>query len=200
MSSNPNRYQTSKPNQTNFETKTNKLRNQTEQTPKAKSNYDTEAIPAIGIVRLAPIDRDPVYEPYRAILRGPLSIWDYGGLIRTPEIACKAFLAWGIIPDRCTCRCGRQMRPIARDNQLGFRWMCSDGCGVKSALEGTFFERSLLCPLSVARLLYHFLVKDKLVYASTSTGLAKTTVVDWYNFFREVLDVIQDQRLPTYWR
>ncbi|CAL8110394.1 unnamed protein product [Orchesella dallaii] len=99
----------------------------------------------------------------------------------------EAFLAWGIIPDRCTCRCGRQMRAVRRKSQLGFRWICGDGCGVKSALEGTFFERSHLCPLSVARLLYHFLVKDKLVYAATSTGLPKKTVVDCSTSFAKSL-------------
>lgn len=148
----------------------------------------------IDTVRRPPAERAQVYQRYIDLLQGDLNVWTFGATITTVDEAWDAWLAWGIIPDSCQCRCGRMMRPNRdHDRGIGFRWECpSNRCPRKSARKGTFFEGAHIDALSAARLLFHFLVKDGLKYAAESAGLPESTAVDWFNFFREVGDVIQD--------
>lgn len=149
---------------------------------------------AVEAIQLPEAEREVLYQKYRDLFRPDMTIWSFSGTIRTKNQALEAWLAWGVIPDFQNCRCGCKMRPHRDESYgLGFVWRCfTKEHPEKCPRRGTFFERAHICPLAAARLMFHFLVKDKLTFAAVSTGLSKKTVVDWYNFFREVCDVSQD--------
>ena len=148
----------------------------------------------VRVLRLSPAQRMEALRPYIELLEGDTTLWDFAARLPTREAAILAWVAWGIIPDRRQClTCRRNLLPRVASRGFGFRWVCAErGHPTASPRQGTFFENTHICPLQAARLLYHFLVKHGVLFAAEECRLSRRVAIDWYNFFREVADVVQD--------
>lgn len=84
--------------------------------------------------------------------------------------------------------CERNMTQV-RDNtvQDGYRWRCPDHKGRKMTIRyGSFFERSHVPLPKLVVLLYLWSFQMPIVCAVQMTGISEATLIDWYNFIREV--------------
>lgn len=130
----------------------------------------------------------------------PFNIFNYAALIHDEDSAIEAATSVGLIPTQVQCHlCGGQMTKMNdQSKKLGYRWRCrgaAANAGVHPAvtlspLHGTFFENSKLPILKVMRLLVCFYFRTPVTDAIAHAEVASHTAVDFYNFFREAIEVV----------
>ena len=83
--------------------------------------------------------------------------------------------------------CGAGRFNIIKEGER-FRWRCSRRqCRVNFTLRrGSFFERSKLSEVQVFKLVYYWCYNIPLEYVSFQLEISETSLVDWFNFCRDV--------------
>jgi len=97
------------------------------------------------------------------------------------------------------CGCGRLILRIDHSTRDGFTWRCTNWrCSHKvSFRKYSFFTGSKLPLATVIKIIYYWTYKYTQDIVLHETGLSPHTVVDFYNFLREVCCVIlQEQSEP----
>ena len=96
----------------------------------------------------------------------------------------------GLIASQKTCRkCDSDMRFGGKSNVTdGFVWRCKrKGCKTTvSARDGSFFEKSKLPMSKLLHCIYLWALETSIVSATAQLAVSATTLVDFYNFLREV--------------
>jgi len=132
----------------------------------------------------------------RVIRQSPLTVWHLATLLTNEDQAVEAAYTSGLIPMEIRCRRCQTMMKWRRHppHKLGFQWVCHKRtCRLYvNPLRGTFFENVHLPFLTVWKLMYHFMMSDKVTYAAKMVQVTEKTAVDFYSFCREVYNVVQD--------
>lgn len=91
------------------------------------------------------------------------------------------------------CSYGRfGLRKDSSFSRDGFVWRCSNKqCGKKVSIrEGSWFEKHKLTLEQILCIIYFWIYKVDQEFVKHELGICNQTIVDWYNFCREVCDCI----------
>ena len=93
-----------------------------------------------------------------------------------------------LLPKQRKCRCGRQMSLRRRSGRDSYNWHCTDHSCVASVSlrKGTWFEGAHINVGTALKLMYFWCFKFAVVDTAFHLSISPTTVVDWFNFLREL--------------
>ncbi|XP_035221233.1 uncharacterized protein LOC118194152 [Stegodyphus dumicola] len=120
-----------------------------------------------------------------------------------PALGKKAVLEWcmkeGLIPSSYACpKCGKSMKLRERKGQKAindsYEWLCRNQSSVKeerhdvcrSVWKGSWFGLNNLDMCTVLLVIRKWFGRCPQKYATENLNVSKHTVVDWYNFCREI--------------
>lgn len=96
----------------------------------------------------------------------------------------------GLLRNSVVCDCGKAMSLVKYAScSDGFRWSCTRSCtSTRSIRAGSFFEDSRLPLITVIILVSTWCSEAPIADTEWQEEVSRPTIVDWYNFFREVCE------------
>lgn len=104
------------------------------------------------------------------------------------DSALRLAARFGLLKNRMQCRnCNGRMTVTRWQERLdGKQWHCPHCHWRCSVRAGSFFERSHLSVRKILEIIYMWSQEFSIVQVETETRLSRVTVIDWYNFIRDI--------------